>query len=642
MKSGRWIFGIVIAIALGACTDEKIVYRDKPAFNPPPDSLNGFLGYYTANEKQTTCGNCHVAHQADWKGTQHAVAWSDLAGSGHQAANGSCDACHSVSSYGNMAPAPAGYKKVADSAYHDVQCESCHGPGFDHVSVPDAGDAPLAQVWVDTAANGPGTCAACHSGTHTPYWEEWKQSLHARMGRHADEETCQRCHTGQGALESWGVNAAYVGSSNPIGPNAFGITCAVCHDPHGTAKDPVTGQLNEGQLRFPLSSSDPDKQLCMKCHYRRTEPLAMDSTRVESPGGSNSPHAPQGATVIGELGYQNPSYLDPVLVEVAKTATHGNLTKNPKLCAGCHVHAFSTSDTASGTTVFATGHLFRPIPCYGPDGITPTDSIKNCAYTPAERSFKACTGAGCHASENEPAGLIAVARGRIQDLTTTLWVNSNTASSGIDTLDGGILPAVLRNTWSRRGTLNNLTLFANGAVAQGDSVINLDATSLTGKLAVGNIIQISTTQYTVTATVTAAANQLTGVHVTPPFTAAVADNTKIFVIKMGDLLAGDRVITAADGAEFNVRAVGEDALGNFVAGTSIAGGDRSHTVHNPFLAEALLRANIDELTVLYGSQPWFPSISSSVKRILAGPLGATGSVPFPRPAKQSGQRVSLQ
>jgi hypothetical protein len=224
-----------------------------------------------------------------------------------------------------------------------------------------------------------------------------------------------------------------------------------------------------------------------------------------------------------------------------------------------------------------------------------------------------------------------VARGRIQALTTTLWVNSNTASSGIDTLDSGMLPAILKNTWSLKGTLNNLTLFANGAVAQGASVINLDATSLTGKLAVGNTLQIGTTQYTVTATVTAAANQLNGVNVTPPFTNAVADNTKILVVRMGDLLSGDRVITAADGAEFNVRAVGEDASGNFIAGTSVSGGDRSHTVHNPFLAEALLRANVDELTALYGSQPWFPAPPPAVQRIMSGPLGATGSVPFPAP-----------
>lgn len=631
MKPTKVLLAAVLVLVGVACTDEQIVYRDREPFNPPADSLNGFLGYYTVNTKQTTCGNCHVLHQRDWKATKHASAWGDLVASGHRATNGSCDACHSVSSFGNMAAAPAGYKRVADSSYHDVQCESCHGAGMPHVESPDlAGSAPLARVSVDTAVSGPGTCAACHSGTHTPYWEEWKQSLHGRQGRHADEETCQRCHTGQGALESWGVNAAYVGSENPIGPDAFGITCAVCHDPHGST--------NEAQLRFPLASTDPDRNLCMKCHGRRTVPLAMDSTRTESPGGSNSPHAPQGATVIGELGYQNPSYLDPVLIDVARSATHGNLNKNPKLCAGCHVYPYSATDAVSGQTVFTTGHLFRPIPCYGPDGVTPTDSIKNCAYTPTARSFASCAGSGCHASQAEPAGLLAVARGRIQSLTAELWVNSNTASSGIDTLDTGILPAILKALWNERGTLNNLRLSVNGAVAAGDSIINFDATSLTGKLAIGNTLQIGSAQYTVTASVTAASNQLNGVHVSPPLAVAVADNATVLVMKMAPLLAGDRVITPLDGAEFNVRAVGEDATGTPFGSTS----DRSHTVHNPFLAEALLRANVEELTALYGSQPWFPIRSLTVQAILSGPLGAAGRVPFTRPAGQTGQRVSRQ
>jgi hypothetical protein len=87
-----------------------------------------------------------------------------------------------------------------------------------------------------------------------------------------------------------------------------------------------------------------------------------------------------------------------------------------------------------------------------------------------------------------------------------------------------------------------------------------------------------------------------------------------------------------------VRSVGEDANGAAFGSTA----DRSHTVHNPFLAEALLRANIEELTALYGSQPWFPVRSLAVQAILAGPLGATGRVPYTRPAKQTGQRISLR
>jgi predicted CXXCH cytochrome family protein len=544
-----------------------------------------------------------------------------------------------VSPEGNLAPSPSGYTLVQDSAYHDVQCESCHGPGFDHASVPDAGTAPLARITADTGVLSAGTCGACHSGTHHPFVEEWKQSIHALNGRHADEEECQECHTGQGALRAWGVTAAYVGSGDPItAANGLGITCAVCHDPHDAR--------NTAQLRWPLETTDPSKNLCMKCHYRRTVPLALDSTNTLSPGGSNSPHAPQGATLIGEVGYQNPSYLDPVLVQVAKTASHANITKNPKLCAGCHLYSFpAVNDAGAPSTV--TGHLFRPIPCYGPDGL-PTDSIKNCAYTPGTpgtaggRSFKACAQSGCHLGENEAAGLLAVARGRIQSLTAALLVNSckgtgssippanRCGSSGIDTLDSGILPAILKNTWSQRGTLNNLSLLANGAFLLGDTVISLDAATVTGTLAAGNTIKIGIAQYTVTGDVTAAANKLNGVHITPALVAPLADNTQVLVMFMAPLLAGDRVITALDGAEFNVRTFGEDANGDFVI--SSGNTDRSHTVHNPFLAEALLRANIEELTDLYGSQPWFPVISPAARAILAGPLGASGSVPFTRPA----------
>jgi len=38
------------------------------------------------------------------------------------------------------------------------------------------------------------------------------------------------------------------------------------------------------------------------------------------------------------------------------------------------------------------------------------------------------------------------------------------------------------------------------------------------------------------------------------------------------------------------------------------------------------------LTDLYGLQPWFPVPPMAVRKILAGPLGAAGSVPYPRPA----------
>ncbi len=523
---------VFAVFALGACTEETIKFVNRP-FNAPPDTLSGFLGYFDASTRQTTCGNCHVGHQLEWKNTKHAQAWAGLQSAG-AAVQPFCEGCHSVTELGNLAPDSSGYKRVKDAAYHDVQCENCHGPGFQHASVPDVGDKPLAHVAVDTGALRDGTCGECHSGTHTPFAEEWRQSRHGRANEDvitayvANPTTytvCVGCHEGRGVLKRWGVTAAYKEQSDPINhTTALGITCAVCHDPHGSP--------NSRQLRFPVATLDPTENLCMQCHFRRTVPAAGSSR-------GNTPHAPQGAVLLGEAGYQNPAYLDTTLLNKSSTASHANLIRNPRLCAGCHLYAFPTTDTA-GTFNQATGHLFRPIPCYGANGL-PTDTILSCAYTPAARSFRACAVSGCHASEDDAALVLSVDRQRLRDLSTTLWVDLD-GDRVIDAFptDGGYLAKIKANTT--------------------------------------------------------------------------------------DLNPSDAIITAADGAEFNVRTLGEDA-----AGFLYDNGDKSHGVHNPFVAEALLRANINELVDRYTGQPWFSAPPPAVQRILDGPLGATGSVPFPAP-----------
>ena len=139
----RGLLGLAVILGIGACTD--IVYRDRAPFNPPPDAASGFLGFFSATDRQTTCGNCHVGQQADWVQTKHAVAWDDL--QANAGAQPFCEQCHTVNSRGNQPTAVVGYDKVKDVAYHDVQCESCHGPGFDHVQNPtDHGNRPIASA----------------------------------------------------------------------------------------------------------------------------------------------------------------------------------------------------------------------------------------------------------------------------------------------------------------------------------------------------------------------------------------------------------------------------------------------------------------------------------------------------------------
>ena len=188
---------LLAALALGlslSCTET--VYRDRSQFNPPPDSSSGYLGYYTASTKQTTCGNCHVGQQQDWVQTVHAGAWDTLVSD--PAAQTFCQGCHTVNSRGNRAFANVGYDKVKDAAYHDVQCESCHGPGYTHVQNPSVpANRPIPSMLIypnstsgtDTAAIVNSGCGGCHTDNtpakHHNYLKEWLSSRHGQLNQHA-------------------------------------------------------------------------------------------------------------------------------------------------------------------------------------------------------------------------------------------------------------------------------------------------------------------------------------------------------------------------------------------------------------------------------------------------------------------------
>lgn len=417
MTTSRWFLATLGVLALGACTNEKIVFQTREPFNPPADTINGFLGYYTIDTKTTTCGNCHVDQQRNWKLTKHASAWADLQASGHAASY--CNNCHSVSQLGNAVPdsVPAGYAKVADSTYFDVQCESCHGPGFTHVQGPNPSNVPLARIAIPTdtlVAVTSGTCAACHQGTHEPFVQEWSQSAHSRIITDAaTNASCQACHEGRGVLKAWGVNTNYVEKNDVVTlANALPTVCTVCHDPHA--------DNNTGQLRWPIDNPDPAQNLCMKCHNRRASPPS------NSPRG---PHAPQGSVVLGTAGWWGTNFVDTVY------ATHGNSAVNPRLCAGCHVNRITVTDTAGNFTFQSVGHLFSPDPCLvngQPTGGTcarPGDA----GYVSGTRAFTGCQAAGCHNTAAQAEAAVASQRAVVAALADALWKDNDGDESLYDT-----------------------------------------------------------------------------------------------------------------------------------------------------------------------------------------------------------------
>ncbi len=452
LRSALGAAGAIAAAAVLLSGCEQLVYEKTPFFNPPPDSANGFLGYFDVSTQQTTCGQCHSGKQEEWSGTKHSHAWADLQASGH--ASESCEPCHTVNQNGNWVTAAAGFNVTPDSAYHDVQCESCHGPGADHIKSAES-VKPLASIAADTGlTNG---CGECHSGSHNPFVEEWSASPHGYASEYLAEGTrdpCQNCHEGRRAL---GVTLAgqdprpsgqiaepgvYTeADTGPIQP----ITCAVCHDPHDAT--------NPGQLRQPVGTTDTT-QLCYRCHHREAAPESGSAPR-------RGPHGAQGAIVLDEeAGWIPPNW---TFGEERILPTHST---NDRGCAACHVTPYSNKD-ASGTTHYYVGHSFAAIPCVDQTtGMPMPDST--CADT--QRYFAGCAVSGCHGSAEAARSAYEVLEARMDYLTDQLW--SDTNKNGImETTDGGLLPKVLAQE-NAAGHLDVMNLYDTTLTAAEGAIWN--------------------------------------------------------------------------------------------------------------------------------------------------------------------------
>jgi len=411
------VLGLVAAVGLlGACTDETIVFRDREPFNPPPDAASGFLGYYTAAEQQTTCGNCHVGTHKQWRdASAHSGAWAGLVAIG-QDDNPACYSCHAVTEFGNPATAASGMNVVADEAYHDVQCESCHGPGFDHVQEPDnPANWPLARADITNGADPARTldtdasCASCHGSEHgaRSLAGDWLISGHAAENEHAQENpSCAGCHEGKTIMERFSGQASnYVERDVAAGEHHFlEINCTACHDPHGSP--------NTAMLRAPIDVPDLQANLCMACHNRGTAPSASFSNS------SRGPHAAQGPILIGLGAGYSPAGFAFDTVQAYGTHASG---ANPRLCAGCHVNSFSAS--SGGVDVEYSGHEFLAIPCVDANGAITDD--QSCGFGATERSWASCTAAGCHGDATVASTALVNQMGTIQDLIDIIWINND-------------------------------------------------------------------------------------------------------------------------------------------------------------------------------------------------------------------------
>ncbi len=253
-------------------------------------------------------------------------------------------------------PKPANWDSLKNRfpslvAFANVGCESCHGPGSEHVF--GGGDTNKIMKSVDE-----GNCGKCHDSPHLgPQFAQWKNAKHSNVvwsnsfaqtnNGTNNLDNCIRCHDGQG----------YVNFTKGIGTNTNGktvasqemITCATCHDPHGNnnANGLRNRPSNSDTLANGFRYTNVGKGIvCMDCHKARKDNVSYVQTNVTS---SNwGPHYTaqsdlylgQNAATFGGAPY--------------RSTQHFAFLQNA--CVTCHM---APTDTTSENRDQVGGHSFK-------------------------------------------------------------------------------------------------------------------------------------------------------------------------------------------------------------------------------------------------------------------------------------------
>jgi hypothetical protein len=116
------------------------------------------------------CQSCHAAEHATWSKSRHAAALASLESAG-RASDADCLRCHTTG-FGREGGFPSDGVAKEHPDLARVGCESCHGPGGDHV----AEDAPKRGTILSLGDNCDSCvilqiCGSCHDDANDPGFE---------------------------------------------------------------------------------------------------------------------------------------------------------------------------------------------------------------------------------------------------------------------------------------------------------------------------------------------------------------------------------------------------------------------------------------------------------------------------------------
>lgn len=197
------------------------------------------------------CADCHALEQENWAHTAHGALFA------------------------------AGF----DDTMGDAACESCHGPGSNHVEDPTdiTSIVRFSRTSQQSVAEQNGQCLSCHSGGNRMHWPA---SIHETA-----DLACSDCHNPMGLVSTSGLLAQSTinntcmachrdqqvdfnrRSHMPLFEGKIG--CLDCHNPHGSSFEAmlVTPTVNEtcyschAEKRGPfLFEHAPVQENCLNCH----------------------------------------------------------------------------------------------------------------------------------------------------------------------------------------------------------------------------------------------------------------------------------------------------------------------------------------------------------------------------------------
>ncbi len=231
-----------------------------------------------------------------------------------------------------------------------IGCESCHGPGREHAY---GGHVEKIAITIDA-----GNCAQCHDEPwrHNKY-SEFENSPHAEViwsssfaqgssSQNNSLNNCIRCHDGQAF-----INFTKGQITNTTGMKKYqlkNITCAACHDPHGSSNEFSLRESPAGSDTlgngFQYTSGSTGK-ICMNCHKARRDNVAYMSTNITATWGPH--HSVQADVLLG----QNAASFGTSFI----SGYHRFAIINA--CVDCHMVA--TTDTGTVNRDKVGGHTFK-------------------------------------------------------------------------------------------------------------------------------------------------------------------------------------------------------------------------------------------------------------------------------------------